>query len=91
MLQQRLARPVLAVGGIATAEEALAARRDGCALVGLGRVLLGEPEWPRRVLAGEAAEIATALDSDARLKGADVPEPVIAYLNRKPAERQIRL
>ena len=90
LLQQRLARPVAAAGGIATAEEALAARLDGCALVGLGRVLLVEPEWPRRVLSGEADEIATALDSDASLKSADVPEPVIAYFNRKPAERQIR-
>jgi 2,4-dienoyl-CoA reductase-like NADH-dependent reductase (Old Yellow Enzyme family) len=91
LLQERLSRPVVAVGGIATPAEALSARRDGCSLVGLGRVLLAEPEWPRRVLEGEAAEIATELDSDARLKSADVPEPVIAYLNRKPAERQIRL
>jgi len=90
LLQQRLAQPVMAVGGIATAEQALAARSDGCALVGLGRVLLGEPDWARRVLDGEAAEIATALDSDASLKSADVPEPVIAYLNRKPRERRIR-
>jgi 2,4-dienoyl-CoA reductase-like NADH-dependent reductase (Old Yellow Enzyme family) len=91
LLQQRLGKPVMAVGGIATAEEALAARRDGCALIGLGRVLLGEPEWAKRVRAGEAAGLATALDSDARLKSADVPEPVIAYLARKPHERQIRL
>jgi 2,4-dienoyl-CoA reductase-like NADH-dependent reductase (Old Yellow Enzyme family) len=90
LLQERLARPVMAVGGIATPEEALSARRDGCALVGLGRVLLGEPEWPRRVQAGEAAAIAADLDSDARLKSADVPETVIAYLNRKPRERRIR-
>jgi 2,4-dienoyl-CoA reductase-like NADH-dependent reductase (Old Yellow Enzyme family) len=91
LLQERLTRPVMAVGGIATPDEALAARRDGCALVGLGRVLLGEPEWPRRVQAGEAAAIAADLDSDVRLKNADVPETVIAYLNRKPHERRIRL
>ena len=90
LLQQRIGKPVMAVGGIAAAEQALSARRDGCALVGLGRVLLGEPDWPRRVLAGEAAELASTLDSDARLKSADVPEQVIAYLGHKPGERQIR-
>ena len=90
LLQERLAQPAMAVGGIATPDEALSARRDGCALIGLGRVLLGEPDWARRVLAGEADRITAELDSDARLKSADVPEPVIAYLNRKPAERHIR-
>lgn len=90
LLQERLSQPVMAVGGIASPGEALSARRDGCALVGLGRVLLGEPDWAKRVLLGEAEAIATALDSDARLKSAEVPEPVIAYLHRKPAERRIR-
>ncbi|MEZ5366452.1 MAG: hypothetical protein R2748_29975 [Bryobacterales bacterium] len=89
-LERKLGLPTMAVGGIATPAEALAARSDGCSLVGLGRVLLGEPEWAQRVLSGDADAIATDLDSDARLENADVPAPVLDYLARKPRERRIR-
>ncbi len=88
-LEQRLDRPTIAVGGIATPAQALATRRDGCSLVGLGRILLVEPEWARCVAAGQAEGLALELDSDARLKSADTPAAVIDYLRRKAAERKI--
>jgi len=50
--------PVLASNRISSPEEAERLLRDGCAdLINLGRVLLADPEWPRKALEGRAEEI----------------------------------
>lgn len=76
---------VMAVGRISTPEEARRALADGSALVGLGRVLLGEPDWARKVQQGEA--VAAGTPADDTLRSAAVPESVIAFLGRARRSR----
>lgn len=79
---------VMAVGGIATPADAEEAINDGCALVGLGHVLLGEPDWPRKVAAGEVAALDLSLSDHTKLEALDVPPPVIEYLRSRAAQRR---
>lgn len=76
---------VLAVGRIATPDEARQALADGPALIGLGRVLLAEPDWPQKVRRGEP--LAAGPPADDTLRSAAVPEPVIAFLGRARRSR----
>lgn len=53
-IRQKISVPVIAVDGIRTRAQAEDILSRGCAdLIGLGRPLLADPEWPRKVLAGE--------------------------------------
>jgi 2,4-dienoyl-CoA reductase-like NADH-dependent reductase (Old Yellow Enzyme family) len=58
-MQGRL--PVIGVGRIVTADDALAIRKDGCDLVAVGRILLTEPEWLAKVKSGNEDAIRTSL------------------------------
>jgi 2,4-dienoyl-CoA reductase (NADPH2) len=50
--------PVIAVGKIATRETAESILRQGQAdLIALGRPLIADPDWPRKVLEGRESEI----------------------------------
>lgn len=60
--------PVIGVGSLYTADEALKALDSGVDLVALGRPLLAEPDWVEKVAEGRADEIATAVDPDAQEK-----------------------
>lgn len=53
-MRQRVGVPVIAVEGIRTASQAADILEKGYAdLIGLGRPLLADPDWVRKVLAGE--------------------------------------
>ena len=53
-IRQKVSVPVIAVDGIRTRAQAEDILARGCAdLIGLGRPLLADPDWPRKVLAGE--------------------------------------
>jgi 2,4-dienoyl-CoA reductase-like NADH-dependent reductase (Old Yellow Enzyme family) len=74
---------VMGVGGIETPAHAESVLRDGCALVGLGSVLLANPDWPRDAREGRPmAEPGEKLSSDTLVNLA-VPAPVIRYLAKR--------
>lgn len=55
--------PVVAVGRVKTPEVAEAVLAEGRAdLVAIGRQLIADPEWPRKVLAGKAADVTPCID-----------------------------
>ncbi|MCL6602056.1 MAG: NADH-dependent flavin oxidoreductase [Paenibacillus sp.] len=54
--------PVIGVGSLYTAKDALKALQSGVALVALGRPLLMEPDWVQKVAEGQTGEIATEID-----------------------------
>jgi 2,4-dienoyl-CoA reductase-like NADH-dependent reductase (Old Yellow Enzyme family) len=74
---------VMAVGGVESPQQADLAIADGCALVGLGRVLLSEPDWPRMAAKGEADGLRFRPDDFTKLEAADTPPTVIDYLRRR--------
>lgn len=74
---------VLGVGGIETPADAAAVISDGCALVGLGSVLLAHPDWPRDAREGRAFGEPSDKPSSDTLMGLAVPMPVIRYLAKR--------
>jgi 2,4-dienoyl-CoA reductase-like NADH-dependent reductase (Old Yellow Enzyme family) len=67
--------PVIGVGSIHTADEALKAMKSGIALLALGRELIIDPDWVEKIQQGREAEINTSLtrNDQARLV---VPDPL---------------
>lgn len=67
--------PVIGVGSIHTADEALKAFETGVPLIALGRELILEPEWVEKVAHGRESEIQVelSLNDQARL---DIPDPL---------------
>jgi len=53
--------PVIGVGSIHTADDALKALQSGVALVALGREIIIDPDWVDKVANGRASEIRTTL------------------------------
>lgn len=53
--------PLIGVGSIHTAEEAIKALNTGIAILALGRELLMEPDWVQKVQEGKESEIVTTL------------------------------
>jgi 2,4-dienoyl-CoA reductase-like NADH-dependent reductase (Old Yellow Enzyme family) len=74
---------VLGVGGIETPFHAETALSDGCALVGLGSVLLANPDWPRDAREGRALADPSEKPSSDTLVNLAVPMPVIRYLAKR--------
>ncbi len=74
---------VLGVGGIETPSQAAAVLSDGCALVGLGSVLLANPDWPRDAREGRAFGDPSEKPSSDTLMSLAVPTPVIRYLAKR--------
>jgi 2,4-dienoyl-CoA reductase-like NADH-dependent reductase (Old Yellow Enzyme family) len=56
--------PVIGVGSIYTAEDAVNALASGIPLIGLGRGLLIDPEWVQKIEQGREDDIVTQLDID---------------------------
>jgi 2,4-dienoyl-CoA reductase-like NADH-dependent reductase (Old Yellow Enzyme family) len=74
---------VLGVGGIETPIQAETVLSDGCALVGLGSVLLANPDWPRDAREGRAMSDPSEKPSSDTLVSLAVPAPVIRYLAQR--------
>lgn len=61
-IKQAVGVPVMAVGRIHTASPAEAILSEGRAdLVGVGRQLIADPQWPRKILEGREADIVACL------------------------------
>ena len=73
---------VMAVGGINEPDAAVEAVEDGCSLVGLGHVLLADPDFARHAREG-CWQPRNDRPTGDTLRAADVPEPVIQYLLKK--------
>lgn len=67
--------PVIGVGSIHTADEALKALQTGVALVALGREIIMDPDWVEKVEQGREAEIDTTLSKDEQARLV-VPDPL---------------
>lgn len=74
---------VMAVGGIETADDARRALRDGCALIGLGSVLLPEPDWAEKSKSGDPLRNWAPPPSSDNLVSLAVPDPVVRYLVKR--------
>lgn len=74
---------VLGVGGIETLEQATAVLHDGCALVGLGSVLLAHPDWPAAARQGKNPSSPAEKPSSDTLGSLAVPAPVVRYLAKR--------
>jgi 2,4-dienoyl-CoA reductase-like NADH-dependent reductase (Old Yellow Enzyme family) len=74
---------VLGVGGIETSYQAETVLNDGCALVGLGSVLLANPDWPRDAREGRSISDPSEMPSSDTLVSLAVPMPVIRYLAKR--------
>lgn len=70
--------PLIGVGNIWTADDALRARQLGAAFVALGRALLLEPEWVQKVEAGRTDLRATFTPDDR--DALTIPEPMWGLL-----------
>lgn len=75
--------PLIGVGSIHTADEALEALQTGVPFIALGRELIIEPEWVEKVANGKEEEIQTVLrrSDQARL---DVPDPLWQAIMNTP-------
>lgn len=71
---------VLGVGGIETPIQAAAVLSGGCALVGLGSVLLANPDWPRDAREGRTVGDPGEKPASDTLVSLAVPMPMIRYL-----------
>lgn len=67
--------PLMAVGSIYTADEALAVLESGIPLVALGRVILINPEWAVLVKEGREQEIEKAIQAS-EIEKYRLPEPL---------------
>lgn len=67
--------PVIGVGSIRSADEALQALQTGISLVALGRELIVEPDWVAKVAEGREADIRTTLTEDDQ-EQLVVPDPL---------------
>lgn len=75
--------PVIGVGELYTADEALRARQSGADVVALGRPLIMEPDWVEKVEQGREDEIRTALNPADRPELA-IPEPLWRMMESAP-------
>ena len=67
--------PLVGVGAVHTAEDALDAMESGIPLLALGREMLMEPDWANKVRDGRSAEIRTTLSASDRER-LFIPEPM---------------
>lgn len=75
--------PVIGVGSLYKAEDALQAMNTGISLVALGRPLLIDPDWVQKVAEGRASEIETELDTSAQASLV-IPDPLWGALVNTP-------
>lgn len=75
--------PVIGVGSIYKAEEALEAFKTGVPLIALGRGLIMDPDWVQKVEQGQEDEIATKIDKNAQERLV-VPDPLWKAIVNSP-------
>jgi 2,4-dienoyl-CoA reductase-like NADH-dependent reductase (Old Yellow Enzyme family) len=75
--------PVIGVGSIYQAKDALKAFETGVPLLALGRELIIDPDWVEKIENGQEAEIVTKIDKDAQ-KRLVVPDPLWQAIVKRP-------
>ncbi len=67
--------PIIGVGSIQTADDAVKVQQSGTPLIALGRELIIEPDWVQKVEQGLEYDIETTLDKEGQ-KRLDIPDPL---------------
>ena len=75
--------PVIGVGSIYQAEDALKAFETGVPLLALGRELIIDPDWVEKIENGREAEIVTKIDKNAQERLV-VPDPLWQAIVHRP-------
>ena len=76
--------PLIGVGSIRTAEEALKAYETGIPLIALCRALIIDPDWVQKVQEGKEADIVLSLSKDAQ-ESLAIPDPMWSrIMNSRP-------
>ncbi|MEY2193627.1 NADH-dependent flavin oxidoreductase [Neobacillus sp. BF23-41] len=75
--------PVIGVGSIYTADEALNALETGVPLIALGRELIIDPEWVQKVEQGRESEIVTKINKNHQ-HALEVPDPLWQAIIHSP-------
>jgi len=71
--------PVIGVGGIMTPEDALKVRESGVDLVAMGKILMLEKDWVKKVKNGEVDKIRTKINSEEERQSLDIPDRMKEY------------
>lgn len=75
--------PLIGVGSIHTADEALKALQTGVPLIALGRELIMEPDWVQKIREGKESQIRTTLRKDAQTELV-IPDPLWQMIISRP-------
>jgi 2,4-dienoyl-CoA reductase-like NADH-dependent reductase (Old Yellow Enzyme family) len=75
--------PVIGVGSILSADDALKAFQTGVALIALGRELIIDPDWVQKVENGKEDQIETKIDKGAQER-LEVPNPLWQAIIHSP-------
>lgn len=77
LIQERVGNrvPVMGVGSLHTPDDVLKAMQTGIPLIALGRELIMEPDWVKKVEQGQEADIRTTLSKDDQAQLV-VPDPL---------------
>lgn len=75
--------PLIGVGSVWTADDALAVLDAGAALVALGRSLIVEPDWSQKVASGQEAALRRELSADEQAQLV-VPDPLWQAILKTP-------
>ncbi|MDQ0879351.1 NADH-dependent flavin oxidoreductase [Peribacillus sp. V2I11] len=75
--------PLIGVGSIYTADDAIKALQSGVPLIALGREIIIDPEWVQKVEQGREAEIVTKINKDNQ-RQLDIPDPLWQAIIHSP-------
>lgn len=75
--------PVIGVGSIYTADDAINALQSGVPLLALGRELIIDPEWVQKVEQGRETEIVTKINKDHQ-RQLEIPDPLWQAIVHSP-------
>ena len=85
IIQERVGEsvPVIGVGSIYTADDAIKAFQSGVSMIAIGRELIIDPDWVEKVKQGKESEIETKLKKDAQSR-LIVPDPLWQIIMSTP-------
>ncbi|RRN70209.1 NADH-dependent flavin oxidoreductase [Peribacillus simplex] len=75
--------PIIGVGSIYTADDAIKALQSGVPLIALGREIIIDPEWVQKVEQGRETEIVTKINKDNQQQ-LDIPDPLWQVIIHSP-------
>ncbi|KOR78435.1 NADH-dependent flavin oxidoreductase [Bacillus sp. FJAT-21352] len=75
--------PLIGVGSIYTADDAIKALQSGVPLIALGREIIIDPDWVQKVEQGREAEIVTKINKENQQQ-LDIPDPLWQAIIHSP-------